>query len=55
MKEIDWMSQFATLWKDLHSKEVRVIVTEDSGVQVVTLYESKTGNYYIVAVNGEEK
>ena len=44
-------------WKELHGKQVHVIVVEDSGVQSATLYDSTTQEFYVVSVKqiGENK
>lgn len=44
-------------WKELHGKQVHVIVVEDSGVQSITLYDSLTQEFFVVSVKqiGGEK
>ena len=37
-------------WKELHNKNVRVIVTEDSGVQIAALYDPESQEFFIVSV-----
>lgn len=54
--EITWdMSLRAFNWKELHGKQVHVIVVEDSGVQSATLYDSTTQEFYIVSVKKLEE
>ena len=56
--EITWdMSLRAFNWKELHGKQVHVIVVEDSGVQSATLYDSATKEFFVVSVKqiGENK
>ena len=49
--EITWdMSLRAFNWKELHGKQVHVIVVEDSGVQSATLYDSATKEFFVVSV-----
>jgi len=37
-------------WKELDNKNVRVLVTEDSGVQVAALYDPESQEFFIVSV-----
>lgn len=37
-------------WKELDNKNVRVLVTEDSGVQVSALYDPESQEFFIVSV-----
>lgn len=37
-------------WKELDNKNVRVLVTEDSGVQVAALYDPESQELFIVSV-----
>ena len=37
-------------WKELDNKNVRVIVTEESGVQVAALYDPESQEFFIVSV-----
>ena len=48
MIEDEEISTFS--WKELDSKNVRVIVTEDSGVQVAALYDPESQEFFIVSV-----
>lgn len=47
MIEDEEISTFS--WKELDNKSVRVIVTEDSGVQVAALYDSESQVFFIVS------
>lgn len=42
-------------WKELHGKQLHVIVVEDSGVQSVTLYDSVTQELFVVSVEQLEE
>lgn len=35
-------------WKELDNKNVRVVVTEDSGVQIAALYDPESQEYYLL-------
>ena len=37
-------------WKELHGKDVKVLVYEEEGVQVGALYEPESGEFFIVHV-----
>jgi len=37
-------------WKELDNKNVRVLVTEDSGVQVAALYDPESQEFFIGSV-----
>ena len=37
-------------WEEIHNKNVRVIVTEDSGVQIAALYDPESREFFIVSV-----
>ena len=37
-------------WRELDNKNVRVIVTEDNGVQVAALYDPESQEFFIVSV-----
>jgi hypothetical protein len=49
-KELDWSSVNTFNWKELHGKQLHVIVVEDSGVQSVMLYDSVTQEFFVVSV-----
>ena len=55
--EIRWEDVSTFNWKELHGKQVHVIVVEDSGVQSATLYDSATKEFFVVCVKqiGENK
>ena len=55
--EIKWEDVNTFNWRELHGKQVHVIVVEDSGVQSATLYDSLTKEFYVVSVKqiGENK
>ena len=42
-------------WKELHGKQLHVIVVEDSGVQSATLYDSATKEFFVVSVKKLEE
>jgi hypothetical protein len=44
-------------WKELHGKDVRVLVCEAEGVQISALLENESGEFFIVNVKqiGEKK
>ena len=48
--DIDWGSVNTFNWKELHGKQLHVIVVEDSGVQSVMLYDSVTQEFFVVSV-----
>ena len=54
---ITWDNLKSFNWKELHGKQVHVIVVEDSGVQSATLYDSATEEFFVVCVKqiGENK
>lgn len=53
--DIDWSSINTFNWKELHGKQLHVIVVEDSGVQSVTLYDNVTQEFFIVSVKKLEE
>jgi hypothetical protein len=53
--EIRWEDATTFNWKELHGKQVHVIVVEDSGVQSITLYDSTTQEFYVVSVKKLEE
>ena len=56
-EDIDWASVNTFNWRELHGKQLHVIVVEDSGVQSATLYDSATKEFFVVGVKqiGENK
>lgn len=42
-------------WKELDGKTVRVVVTEDSGVQIGALYDAERHEFFIVSVKTLEE
>lgn len=54
---ITWDNLNTFNWRELHGKQLHVIVVEDSGVQSITLYDSATKEFYVVSVKqiGENK
>jgi len=48
--EIRWEDVNTFSWKELHGKQVHVIVVEDSGVQSITLYDSLTQEFFVVSI-----
>ena len=54
-EDIDWASVNTFNWRELHGKQVHVIVVEDSGVQSVTLYDSLTQEFFVVSVKKLEE
>ena len=53
--EIKWEDVNTFNWKELHGKQLHVIVVEDSGVQSVTLYDSLTQEFFVVSVKKLEE
>jgi len=53
--EIRWEDVNTFSWKELHGKQVHVIVVEDSGVQSITLYDSATKEFFVVCVKKLEE
>lgn len=41
---------FTFNWKELHGKNVKVLVHEEEGIQVGALYEPESGEFFIVHV-----
>ena len=52
---ITWDNLKSFNWKELHGKQVHVIVVEDSGVQSITLYDSATKEFFVVSVKKLEE
>lgn len=48
--EIRWEDVNTFNWKELHGKQLHVIVVEDSGAQSVTLYDNLTQEFFVVSV-----
>lgn len=42
-------------WKELHGKDVRVLVYEESNVQIAALYEPEKEEFFIVSVKQLEE
>jgi hypothetical protein len=53
--EIRWEDVNTFNWKELHGKQVYVIVVEDSGVQSATLYDSATKEFFVVSIKKLEE
>ena len=56
--EIRWEDVNTFNWRELHGKQVHVIVVEDSGVQSTTLYDDISKEFFVVSikkVEGETK
>ena len=53
--EIRWEDVNTFNWRELHGKQVHVIVVEDSGVQSATLYDSATKEFFVVYVKKLEE
>lgn len=55
--EIRWEDVNTFNWRELHGKQVHVVVVEDNGVQSITLYDSATKEFFVVSVKqiGENK
>lgn len=55
---ITWDNLNTFNWRELHGKQVHVIVVEDSGVQSATLYDDISKEFFVVSikkVEGETK
>lgn len=52
---IKWEDVNTFNWKELHGKQLHVIVVEDSGVQSVTLYDSISQEFFVVSVKKLEE
>jgi len=53
--EIRWEDVNTFNWRELHGKQVHVIVVEDSGVQSATLYDSATKEFFVVSIKKLEE
>lgn len=53
--EIRWEDVNTFNWRELHGKQVHVIVVEDSGVQSATLYDSVTQEFFVVSIKKLEE
>lgn len=42
-------------WKELHGKDVRVLVCEVEGIQIAALLEHESGEFFIVKVKQTEQ
>lgn len=53
--EIKWEDVNTFNWKELHGKQLHVIVVEDGGMQSVTLYDQNTQEFYVVDIRKSEE
>lgn len=49
-KELEWENVSTFNWKELHNRQVTVIVVEDSGMQSVCLYDAESEEIFVVSV-----
>lgn len=42
-------------WKELHGKDVRILVCEAEGIQIAALLEHESGEFFIVNVKQTEE
>lgn len=53
--EIKWEDVNTFNWRELHGKQVHVIVVEDGGVQSVCLYDAESEEIFVVSVKEAEE